>query len=248
VTDLQEELAKSREGADAMVQRLERVNGRLEPVRGEDGTGQVVVALDPDGDVRSVAVGFSWEQHLGAGQLGAAVLEAYTAALVTRFEKWSEAYRDTEEEPLPRARPSRSGADLVAAFRERIGSGTDTAREAGQVVEEVLQDVLAGLEEANRLLDDHATRRHAGRSPGGHVSAYVTGTAQLSSVEFDVSWAAGAHPANLGREATQAIQAATRTARRDGFQASLQATRLARVARAVTDPHSAHTLLRGNQP
>ncbi len=42
---------------------------------------------------------------------------------------------------------------------------------------------------------------------------------------------ARAHPTNLGREITEAMLAAARTARREGLAAVLQSTRLADVAR-----------------
>ncbi|MCB1004176.1 MAG: hypothetical protein KDB35_08315, partial [Acidimicrobiales bacterium] len=88
--------------------------------------------------------------------LPAAVLEAVAQARIQQVEQYGEAIRAIEDEPAPRARPARTDTPLLDAFRERIegrGGGTDAARE---LTEEILTDARSGLDEANRLLDEHA--------------------------------------------------------------------------------------------
>ncbi len=50
---------------------------------------------------------------------------------------------------------------------------------AAEMVETVLNDVVEGLEEANRLLDAHEGRQFMGRSGRGVVTAHVAGNGEL---------------------------------------------------------------------
>jgi DNA-binding protein YbaB len=118
--------------------------------------------------------------------------------------------------------------DAFRAQVEERGGGTDAARE---LAEEILLDASAGLDEANRLLDEHSGRTFVARSTSGHVTATALGNGDVQSIELDQGWVSHAHPANLGREITEAVHAAAQRARREGLSAALQATKLADVAR-----------------
>ena len=229
--DAIEDLAVLRESSDVLLQQLTGAQERVQPVAASDDSGQVTVRLDAEGRLESVKVGFTWDQQLTAAELPGAVLAAVAQARTQQVEQYGEAMRAIENEPAPRARPARTDTAMMDAFRERVeerGGGTDAARE---VAEEVLLDARAGLDEANRLLDEHAGRRFRARSTSGHVTATALGNGDVESVELDQGWVSGAHPANLGREITEAMLASARTARREGLTAALQATRLADVAR-----------------
>jgi DNA-binding protein YbaB len=234
MTNPVEDLAVLRESSDVLLQQTDEARARVQPVEGVDGTGQVVVRLDADGRLVSVQVGFSWDQRLTATELPAAVLEAVTEARVKQVEQYGEAMREVEQEPAPRARPGRTDAPLLDAFRARVeasGGGTDAARE---LTEEILRDTREGLEEANRLLDEHAGRRFPARSTSGHVTATALGNGDVVEVDLDSGWLSHAHPANLGREITEAMLAASQRARREGLSAAIQATKLAQIARLAT--------------
>ena len=73
----------------------------------------------------------------------------------------------------------------------------------------------------------------------GVVTAHVAGNGDLMKIEFDAGWLGSAHSANLGREATQAIRTAAEKARQEGLAAVIKTTRLAQIARMVTDPYTA---------
>jgi DNA-binding protein YbaB len=231
MTDAIEDLAVLRESSDVLLQQLTGAQQQVRPAEAADHTGQVVVRLDADGRLGSVQVGFTWDQHLTATELPAAVLAAVAQARVQQVEQYGEAIRAIDQEPAPRARPARTDAPMLDAFRERVeerGGGTDAARE---LTEEILLDARAGLDEANRLLDEHTGRRFQARSTSGHVAATALGNGDVESIELDQGWVSRAHPANVGREITEAMHAATRRARREGLSAVLRATRLADVAR-----------------
>lgn len=232
-----DELAEIRERADVTAQVDERARARLEPVSGEDESGEVSVRLDPDGRVSEVRVGFAWDRSLAADELAPAVMSALATARMTHLERYAEAIEEAEQEEPPRARPAPTGtATVVDALRARLGDDADDPAAAAALVEELLGEARDGLDEANRLLDDHAGREHQGRSSSGHVRARALGTGELVGLDVDLEWLRRAHPANLGREITQAVQAAAQRAEKEGLRAALAAGRLARLARlAVTD-------------
>ncbi len=120
MSNLLEDLNIAREETDVMMQKLDQVQGRLEPVRGEDSTGEVVVTVDADGQLDSVQVGFGWRERLTQTELPAAVLDALGNAKMARFELWANAYKDSEDEPAPRARPTNDGVDMVQASRSAL--------------------------------------------------------------------------------------------------------------------------------
>jgi DNA-binding protein YbaB len=240
MTDLAEDLAVLRESSDVLLQQLTGAQQRVEPTEATDPTGQVTVRLDADGRLERVTVGFTWDQHLAASDLPAAVLAALAEAKVQQLEQYGEALREVESAPAPRARPARTDTPMLDALRERVASGADEGDAAAELVEELLIDARAGLEEANRLLDEHAGRTFTARSGSGHVTATALGNGDIDAVDLDAGWVSHAHPANLGREITDAMLAASRRARREGLAAALQATRLADIARlavgATTTP------------
>lgn len=240
MTDLTEDLAVLRESSDVLLQQLAGAKERVRPVDATDESGQVTVRVDADGRLESVRVGFAWDQSLTAAELPAAVLAALTEAKVQQVEQYGEALREVEDEPAQRARPGRTDTAAADAIRERIGAPGDDSAAARELVEEVLLDIRAGLDEANRLLEEHAGRTFTARSTPGHATATALGNGDISSVQLDQGWVLHAHPANLGRELTEAMLAATQRAGREGLAAALRASRLADVARlavgATTTP------------
>ena len=214
-----------------LLQQLTGAQQKVKAVQAADATGQVTVLLDAEGHLEAVKVGFTWDQELTATELPGAVIEAVAQARVQQVEQYGEAVRAIEDEPAPRARPARTDDPMMDAFRERVaerGGGVDAARE---LTEEILLDARAGLDEANRLLDEHSGRTFEARSTSGHVTATALGHGDVVSFELDQGWVSHAHPANLGREITEAMLAAAQRARREGLSAVLQASRLADVAR-----------------
>jgi len=92
------------------------------------------------------------------------------------------------------------------------------------------------LGEATRPLAEHARKQFTGRSPAGHLTATASGSGELQAIDIDQAWVRrGAHPANVGREIGQAVLAAGERVQREGLSAALKASKLAQLARLLTD-------------
>jgi hypothetical protein len=158
MTDLIEDLAVLRESSDLLLQQLTGAQERVRPAEAADDTGQITVRLGADGRLESVKVGFTWDQHLTAAELPAAVVGAVTQARVQQVEQYGEAIREMEDEPAPRARPARTDTPLLDALRERTEGHADSTAAAAELVEELLLDARAGLEEAMLAAAQRARR------------------------------------------------------------------------------------------
>jgi len=230
-----EELAELREASDVLLQQTTEARARLRPVQARDASGEILVRLDASGQLLAVQVGFTWDQKLTKQELPVAVLEALTEARAARLEQYGTAIKDVSEEPAPRARPTATTSPVVTRFQDRLHSRGDEPAAAGELVVELLTDAEVALVEANRLLDEHSGREFTGRSGSGHVTATASGAGDLVSLDLDQDWLAGAHPASLGREITQAVLAAGERAQREGLAAALRASKLAQLAQRLTD-------------
>ena len=231
-----ETLAELREASDVLLQQTTAAEQRLGPVDAQDSSGQVRVRLDAKGRLEAVQVGFTWDQTLGVDALPAAVLEALAQAKAARFEQYGNSLTEVLDEPEPRARPTATESPVLRRFQERLAGRADDPAAAAELVTELLHDADVALAEANQLLDEHAGKQFTARSAAGHVSASATGNGDIQSVEIDQAWVrGGAHPANVGREIAQAVQAAAERAQREGLSAVLKASKLAQLARLLTD-------------
>ena len=238
MTDQLQELAELREQTDVLLQQTTLIHQQLDPVEATDESGQVRVKIDAEGAITAVSVGFSWERAISREQLVPAVVEAVTTASMRRMEQYGEAASAVEAQPAPRARPV-APSEVVAELGERFAAAPDEGRAAEQFLTEVLAEASEGLEEANRLLAEHAERIHTERSGPGHVTASLNSSGSLTALEIDQRWLRTAHPTNLGREITEAIARATTRARREGLTAALNASKLAQLA-ARTTGYAAH--------
>ena len=229
-------LAELREASDVLLQQTTAAQRRLGPVEAHDASGQVRVRLDATGQLESVQVAFTWDQTLGVDELPAAVLEALAQAKAARIEQYGATLTQVADEPAPRARPTASDSPLIRRFNDRLASSGNDPAAAAELVTELLNDADAALAEANRLLDEHAGKQFTARSSAGHVTATATGNGELQAIDIDQAWVRrGAHPANVGREIGQAVQLAGERAQREGLTAALKASKLAQLARLLTD-------------
>lgn len=231
--DPTEELHVLREQTDVLLQQTEEIQSRLGPVDAADSTGQVTVKVAPSGLLESVQVGFTWEQSLTKDQLGPAVLEAVAAAGLARLEQYGTVATEVDREPTPRARPASGGAELHE-LGDRFAATDDEGAAAEEFFEEVLNEALENIAEADRIVEEHSRRVHTGRSSSGHVRAEVSSSGQLTSLDIDANWIENAHPANLGREITQAVRGGIERSLREGLAAALAASKLAGVAAQAT--------------
>ena len=105
-----------------------------------------------------------------------------------------------------------------------------------QIVTELLDETLEGITEADQLLSEHASRTFTGQSTNRKVVSTHSSRGELLKLDVDDAWLRSAHPANLGREITQAIFQGSRKAEVEGISAALSATKLAKAALAASDP------------
>lgn len=234
MTNAAEELALLREDADVRLQQMDRIEARAEPTTAEDESGEVVVRLDKQGMVHAVTIGFAWDRSLKREELPVAVIEALGKAKMARLEHWGEAAASVEDEPADRPRPMDTTRSAVTVLQERL-AGAST-QETQDYIEGMLRDLQEGVEEANAALDAHLERSHTGRSSSGRVSATAIANGDVTAVEFDDAWLAKAHPANLGREVTQAVTDAITRSQRDGLAAAIRASKLSRLAELAVAP------------
>lgn len=232
-----EELHVLREQTDVLLQRTEEVQSRLGPVDASDATGQVSVKVAASGMLESVQVGFTWEQSLTTDELGPAVLEAVAAAGLARIEQYGAAASDVERDPAPRARPAIGGND-IHELSDRFASTDDEGRAAADFFADVLDEAIENIDEADRIVEEHTGRVHTGRSSSGHVRAKVSSSGHLMSLDIDQAWIQNAHPANLGREITQAIRSGIERSLREGLAVALAASKLATLAAKATGRHT----------
>lgn len=228
-----EELHQLLERTDVLLQQTSGLADSLGPAEGTDESGQVTVRLDAHGLVDAVGVGFAWDSALSPETLAPAVLKAATRAQLSRLEQYGAAAEraDGEPEPAPRAV---STDDALAALQDRTPALADDSELALAALETMLEETREGLEEAAEILRSHESRKHHGRSGPGHVRATVTSSGVLQTVEVDTTWARRAHPANLGREITEAVRRAVIRSQKEGLAAAMAVSRLARLAELTT--------------
>ena len=234
-----EELSILREDCDVSLQRALEIQSRLEPIEIFDDTRQVHVRIHANGTIDSVRIGITWDRVISPSQLAHVVLDTVSAAQMRRLEQFGSYSRQVEEEATPRARPASTTidtAELIEVIEYKLANSDASAALAHQIVTELLDDTLEGITEADQLLSEHANQTFAGQSANRKVESTHSSSGELLGLDIDDAWLRSAHPANLGREITQAIHQGSRTAEAEGISAALSATKLAKAALAASDP------------
>jgi hypothetical protein len=119
-----------------------------------------------------------------------------------------------------------------AVDRDRSGS-VDSSM---QVMRDLLHELVESIEEVRNDVREHLTREYTGRSASGHAKATIAGNGTLLDLVFDQSWLDSAHPANIGREATQALHEAYRQAGGEDVETIVARSPLGRIQRLSEDP------------
>ena len=130
MSNLLEDLNVSLEETDVILQKLDQVQGRLEPVRwgGQHRRG------GRQGAPTRMA---SWAQcRSGSGGRNDSPTPSCRLLCSRRSAtpRWldsncgANAYKDSEDEPTPRARPTNDGVDMVQAFKDRVVSQGSSPR------------------------------------------------------------------------------------------------------------------------
>jgi len=192
---------------------------------GHDETETVTVSVNADGQVTDVELARGWDKAMDPRMLGAAVVEAVSAATVTRVTSWADRVAeagDEPEEPTPRPapqpvtiNPSTAVIEDMLYLLHRVGQETKPPERRGR-----------GEEPAPAR-----PRLTKGKSAGGHIVVALDGkTVAEVRVETDTMWVGGANHLEVASELRSAFEAAYRRAaqeaparRTDSAVAELQA-------------------------
>lgn len=211
----------------------------LGPVSAKDDSGAVTVTVDPDGRISSILVSMTWRTSYTTHSLATGVTEAATKAGVARIEQWGATVVEKDERPTERVRgPAPLDADgLASRLAEAVEQDPSGSVYASmQTMSELLHELVDTIEEVRDEVREHLAREYTGRSASGHVRATIAGNGTLLDLTFDQSWLDSAHPANIGREATQALHEAYRRAGGEDVETIVARSPLGRLQRLTDDP------------
>lgn len=237
-----EELADRRDEFDRMSQRLERAGTAAKgSFTGKDASGCVTVVVSEVGHFEDVRVTSDWREDLSPATLAGAVMDARTAAAMTRMGDWGNALANEMDGPPPTLRPMPPLHESLAGRIEEFvssGAGPEETRAATEAMAEFLREVLASIDQATAEVERVRRLEVAGASEGGHVRVVVTGTGDVTSVRYDEAWLERAHPVNIGRETVQAQRAALRAVGGRDAAGVLASTRLGELEALTRDPEA----------
>lgn len=203
------------------------------PLTEYDRTGTVTVDLDEDGVLQKVKIAGGWNRHYRPEELGGAVQEALIAASTARAQGWGQKFAEQRE---PSVRPA-------PLFTTELGARLDAAQARGVDTDAALRELRDLLRQIHEAVDEvsdqaaaHVAAEYTGRSSSGHVRASVSGAGDLLTLDFEQPWVETAHPTNLGREATEAIDAAHRQRGNTGVADLVATSALGDAGRLSRDP------------
>lgn len=171
----------------------------------EEPPAPVVVTVDDEGRFSTVAVAKHWDERIDARALGDEVRDAANKALTDHMAV-------AVEQNLANFDPN---AQPPAPHREAPSAGGDTSSDtAKDLVTEIL-DLFGQFDtqftQFTASLQQVATGDHRGESAGRNVVVTLT-RGQITAVQLEAQWAAGAAPTEIGAEVLAALQTAQRNA------------------------------------
>lgn len=152
------------------------------------------VGVDPD-----------WSSGLTVEELGSAVVEAVSDAALNLLADWADATDGpaartagvaidagrSPREPVPPPLPQIPPPGPLGAL-----SNGDVEANVGEMFE-LMADARAAIDAAGRRLEERATARTSGRSPGREVAITLQGNTPVE-VEFSPTWARRATASEIG--------------------------------------------------
>jgi hypothetical protein len=171
----------------------------------EEPPAPVVVTVDDDGRFSTATVSRNWAERIDARALGDEVQEAANKALTDHMAV-------AVEQSLANLDPN---AQPPVVHREAPSAGGDpSSATAKNLVAEIL-DLFGQFDnqftQFTASLQQVATGDHRGESAGRNVVVTLT-RGQITAVQLDPQWAAGAAPTEIGAEVLAALQTAQRNA------------------------------------
>lgn len=201
-----ESLMELRDSMDRLGQRVEASQTKMTSTRGQDESGLIAVRLDAEGRFVDVRILEAWVDEYEPGELGAAVVAAFTSATMARMEQWGAGLEEQASEPEPQTRPTPSRDQELADQLEALLGNADIDAETA------MQGLLGQLQEMEGMLD--AAVGSIGRDsqtsvPGFDGGRKVRASADLqggvTEVVIDEGFAEDSHAFNISRAVTEAI-------------------------------------------
>lgn len=232
-----EDVARIRDDVERGSAPFRKAATAVGPVTAKDSTGAVTVTVDAKGRIIGIVTSMTWKDAYSAQTLANGVNQAVGAAVSEQLNQWGNSVVDDDAPPEREPMSMPPVDDLAARLHEaaeRDPSGHPEA--AMQIMRDVLREVVDSIDQVQAEIKVHLSREYEGRSASGHVKARVLGNGTLVDLVLDVGWADSAHPNNVGREATQAVQDAYRRLGERGVETILAQSPVGRVSRLSEDP------------
>jgi DNA-binding protein YbaB len=201
MSDPMEGLLDVRDDLDRATQRYERAAAARTAIVGSDADGAVSVTVRPDGRLDGIRVRADWATRIDSDALGAAVVAAVTDAATRSALEWGTALADGLEAPAPRTRPLPSPVGSLAAGLDDVVSTRSLAdydRPSLEAMAEVLERMLAEVDQVADEVEAVGRRRVVGRAPGTDVTVTLSGVAAVLDVTVGTA-ATRHHAANISR-------------------------------------------------
>ncbi|MFC7489198.1 MULTISPECIES: hypothetical protein [unclassified Knoellia] len=233
--DFREELHELREQNDREIQALEAAAPERIEREGNDELDIVTVRIGPDGDVRDVRISPHWRTRADEVSLSDVILEALVRTQGSVLDEFATKVEAIDAQPLPPARPMPMPQDSGEIFgRTEPVSREEAERLLGEIFGEAEQ-ALAALESS---LDSASAHTASARSRRGEVHVEIDSSGEISRLELDPRWLAGAHPANIGRLVGDTLQDAQRQMMAGFATVSETARSTQEAMRRLGDPHT----------
>ncbi|WP_156971221.1 hypothetical protein [Knoellia sinensis] len=194
--DFRDELHELREQNDREIQALEAATPPRIEREGSDELDVVSVRIGPDGDVRDVRVAHNWRDRVEGEALGDAIRAALVRAQASVVDEFITNVEAADPDRLPPPRPMPMPQDSGEVFGL---TGSVSPEEAERIMAEIFggaEQALAALESS---LDAASIHSASSRSRHGEVHVEIDSGGDVSRLDLDPRWLAGAHPANVGR-------------------------------------------------
>jgi len=236
VYDPMEAIGRNRDDIEVGAAAFSQATRSLGPVTAKDESGAVTVTVSAAGKISGVVVAARWLDSHTADTLTGGINEAFARAAAARLEQWGTSFVDPPApvERMPSPLPHES---LASRLREAVQEDrTGTAEATMERMRDLLHELTESIEQVKSEVDAHLARQYSGRSASGHARATIAGNGNLLDLKLDRDWLDRAHPTNIGREATQAIQEAYRKAGAEDVNTIIARSPLGKIQRLSEDP------------
>ncbi|MFF3174566.1 hypothetical protein ACFVQ0_18320 [Streptomyces sp. NPDC057900] len=173
-------------------------------VEGTDAQGAVTVRMAADGLPEFIRAAPGWHHRQEPEAVGAAVSEAYGAAMSQQMTTWAQALEDANWQAKADQLDSQAGQPAPSTGQPDIPE-RDLRYVISRPLDELAEDVLSAFDAVDRM-DETASEpaEVEGTSAGRHVTLVVTKGA-LRSCEVDGQWAAGQSHIGLNQAFEEAL-------------------------------------------